>query len=70
LLPIGIWLMLSSATETTMATKPLISIRLEQELAEMIKAMAHKDRRPVSQFLANLVEDAIAKRSTEHRSAA
>ena len=33
------------------------------EVAEMIKTLAAEDRRPVSQFLANLVEDAIAKRT-------
>jgi len=36
----------------------------------MIKALAAEDRRPVSQFLANLVEDAIAKRSAKQRTAA
>jgi hypothetical protein len=50
-------------------SKPLLNFRPKPEVAEMIKAMAAEDRRPVSQFLANLVEDAIAKR-TEQRSAA
>jgi hypothetical protein len=51
-------------------SKPLLNFRPKPEVAEMIKVMAAEDRRPVSQFLANLVEDAIAKRSTEQRSAA
>jgi hypothetical protein len=58
--------------ETTMS-KPLLSFRPKPELADLIKAAASEDRRPVSQWLALLVEDAIAKRkpaSTEQRSAA
>jgi hypothetical protein len=51
-------------------SKPLLNFRPKPEVAEMIKVMAAEDRRPVSQFLANLVEDAIAKRSTEQRNAA
>jgi hypothetical protein len=55
-------------------SKPLLNFRPKPEVAEMIRALAAEDRRPVSQFLANLVEDAIAKRSAiakrEHRSAA
>jgi hypothetical protein len=54
-------------------SKPLLNFRPKPEVAEMIKTMAAEDRRPVSQFLANLVEDAIAKRqsaSIEQRSAA
>jgi hypothetical protein len=54
-------------------SKPLLNFRPKPEVAEMIRALAAEDRRPVSQFLANLVEDAIAKRqpaSIEQRSAA
>jgi hypothetical protein len=54
-------------------SKPLLNFRPKPEVAEMIRALAAEDRRPVSQFLANLVEDAIAKRqpaSSEQRSAA
>lgn len=46
-------------------SKPLLNFRPKPEVAEMIKTAAAEDRRPVSQFLANLVEDAIAKRITE-----
>ncbi len=53
-------------------SKPLLNFRPKPEIAEKIKALAAEDRRPVSQFLANLVEDAIAKQSAsiEPRSAA
>jgi hypothetical protein len=54
-------------------SKPLLNFRPKPEIADQIRALAAEDRRPVSQFLANLVEDAIAKRqpsSTEQRSAA
>jgi len=51
-------------------SKPLLNFRPKPEVAEMIKTMAAEDRRPVSQFLANLVEDAVAKRATEQQSAA
>jgi hypothetical protein len=51
-------------------SKPLLNFRPKPEVAQLIKVMAAEDRRPVSQFLANLVEDAIAKRSTEQQSAA
>jgi hypothetical protein len=52
-------------------TKPLLNFRVEPEVAEAIRALAAEDRRPLSQFLAVLVEDAIAKRKpTERRSAA
>jgi hypothetical protein len=46
-------------------SKPLLNFRPKPEVAEMIKAMAAEDRRPISQFLANLVEDAIAKRQSQ-----
>jgi hypothetical protein len=43
-------------------SRPLLNFRPRPEVAEMIRALAAEDRRPVSQYLANLVEDAIAKR--------
>jgi hypothetical protein len=43
-------------------SKPLLNFRPKPEIAETIRAMAAEDRRPVSQFLANLVEDAIERR--------
>ena len=54
-------------------SKPLLNFRPKPEIAEAIRSMAAEDRRPVSQFLANLVEDAIAQRQSagsEQRSAA
>jgi hypothetical protein len=57
-------------------SKPLLNFRPRPEVAEMIRALAAEDRRPVSQYLANLVEDALAKRKaarkavSEQRSAA
>jgi hypothetical protein len=51
-------------------SKPLLSFRPKPEVAEIIQTLAAEDRRPVGQFLANLVEDAIAKRQGERRSAA
>lgn len=57
-----------------MSSKPLLSFRPRPELAEQIKAAASEDRRPVSQFISNLLEDALAARrptaSRESRSAA
>ena len=41
-------------------SKPSISFRPKPDLADAIRAAAVKDRRPVSHFLANLVEDALA----------
>jgi hypothetical protein len=43
-------------------SKPLLNFRPKPEVAEIIRTMAAEDRRPVSQFLANLVEDAVAQR--------
>lgn len=43
-------------------TKPHMSFRPKPDLADAIKLAAEQDRRPVSQFLANLIEDAIAQR--------
>ncbi len=48
-------------------TKPMISFRASPEVAEAIRALAAEDRRPISQFLAVLVEDAIAKRKPAER---
>ena len=48
-----------------MSSKPLLSFRPKPELADQIKAAASEDRRPVSQFLSNLIEDALAARRTD-----
>ena len=57
-----------------MSSKPHLSFRPKPELADQIKAAATEERRPVSQFIANLIEDALAARrpmpSTDQRSAA
>jgi hypothetical protein len=57
-----------------MSCKPLLSFRPKAELAEQIKAAAAEDRRPMSQFISNLIEDALAARRAvpagDHRSAA
>jgi hypothetical protein len=46
-------------------SKPHLSFRPKPELADAIRAAATEERRPVSQFLANLIEDALAaKRQT------
>ena len=45
-----------------MSSKPLLSFRPKPELADQIKAAASEDRRPVSQFISNLIEDALAGR--------
>ncbi|MET4018147.1 hypothetical protein [Bradyrhizobium sp. S3.2.12] len=41
-------------------SKPHLSFRPKAELADAIRAAAIEERRPVSQFLANLIEDALA----------
>ncbi|WP_187436039.1 hypothetical protein [Bradyrhizobium hipponense] len=41
-------------------SKPHLSFRPKAELADAIRAAALEERRPVSQFLANLIEDALA----------
>jgi hypothetical protein len=41
-------------------SKPHLSFRPKAELADAIRAAATLERRPVSQFLANLIEDALA----------
>ncbi|MBB4378227.1 hypothetical protein [Bradyrhizobium sp. SBR1B] len=55
-----------------MSQKPLLSLRPRTELADEIRAAAEAERRPISQFLVNLVEDALAarKRANEQRSEA
>jgi hypothetical protein len=50
-------------------SKPLLNFRPKPEIADAIRAMAAEDRRPISQFLANLVEDALAQRRAAHRDA-
>lgn len=45
-----------------MSQKPLLSLRPRPDLAEEIRAAAEAERRPVSQFLSNLIEDAMAAR--------
>ena len=44
--------------------KPLISFRPKPEDHDELKARAAKERRPLSQLVANMVEDALA---AEHR---
>jgi hypothetical protein len=53
-------------------SKPLLNFRPKPEIAEIIRTMAAEDRRPVSQFLANLIEDALAAKgqSEQRRDAA
>jgi len=54
-------------------SKPNVSFRPTTELAEEIRTEAAKERRPVSQFLSNLIEDALAARklpAAEQRTAA
>jgi predicted DNA-binding protein len=63
------WSMLSSTTETTMAIKPLISVRLEQELADRLKDQAEKDRRTVSSYCRNLIADALQNREERSHAA-
>jgi hypothetical protein len=62
LLMLGICPTLLTTTETTMSTKPLISVRLEQELADRLKDQAEKDRRTVSAYCRNLIADALQSR--------
>jgi predicted DNA-binding protein len=69
LLPLSDAAMVSSTTETTMA-KPLISVRLEQELADRLKDRAEKDRRTVSSYCRNLIADALQKNREERPHAA
>lgn len=47
-----------------MATKPLISFRMSPETTEELKARAARERRTLAQFVANLVEDALAAEAT------
>jgi CopG-like RHH_1 or ribbon-helix-helix domain, RHH_5 len=56
-----------------MSSRPLLSFRPKAELVAEIKAAASHERRTVSQFIAVLVEDALAARSNgpdDQRSAA
>jgi hypothetical protein len=39
----------------------MISARVDAELEERVRAAAAKERRPVSQFVRNLLNDAVAK---------
>jgi hypothetical protein len=50
----------------------LLSVRVEPELAERVKLEASRDRRTVSTFVRNLVEDSLAKRkpASENRESA
>ncbi len=53
--------------------KPPMTFRPRPEVADQIEAAAAEERRPVSQFLANLVEDALVARqqaATEQQGAA
>lgn len=43
-------------------SKPLLNFRPKPEVAEAVRALAAADRRPLGQFLAILVEDAVAAR--------
>ena len=56
-----ICLIFASTNGVTM-NKPLLNCRPKPEVVEAIKRMAAEERRPVSQFLSNLLEDEIAKR--------
>ena len=51
--------------------KPLISFRPSPEVDEELKARAARERRPLSQFVANMIEDALAaeKAATQARAA-
>jgi hypothetical protein len=65
-------MILPQANGRYLMSRPLINFRTKPEIVEKIKVLAAEDRRPVSQFLANLVEDAIASRkpASEQRNAA
>jgi predicted HicB family RNase H-like nuclease len=43
----------------------LVAVRVEEELDDAIKAAAEKERRPVSQYVRNLLADAVAKSKQE-----
>ena len=45
----------------------VISIRLEADLHDQIKAMAEKERRPASQQIVYLIEKGIARYEAEQR---
>ncbi|WP_083860174.1 ribbon-helix-helix protein, CopG family [Bradyrhizobium diazoefficiens] len=42
--------------------KKRVAVRLEEELEEAIRAAAGKERRTVSQFVRNVLADAVAKK--------
>jgi hypothetical protein len=42
-------------------SKPLLSFRPKPKVAEIIQTLAAEDRRPVGQFLANLVMAAVLR---------
>ena len=43
--------------------KPLISVRLEQELADRLKHQAEKDSRTVSSYVRKLIADTLQDRA-------
>lgn len=49
--------------------KPLISVRLEQELADRLKDQAEKDRRTVSSYVRNLIADTLQGREERSHAA-
>lgn len=51
-------------------SKPLISVRLERELADRLKNEAEKDRRTVSSYVRNLIADTLSKGQQEQQHAA
>jgi hypothetical protein len=52
--------MLAMTGETAMATKALINFRADPEVAAELKERAANERRPLAQFVANLVKDHLA----------
>ena len=53
-----------------MAASELLSVRVEAELAERVKAEAGRDRRTVSSFVRNLIADTLsAKPAPQHQGA-
>jgi len=51
--------------------RPLISFRPKPEIDEELKARAAKERRPLSQLVSNIIEDALAaEQRASERSAA
>jgi hypothetical protein len=64
--------MLVLTKETSMATKPLISFRIQPEIDKELKERASRSRTTLSRLVANLVEDHLAaeKADQQARSAA